>query len=1212
MQIIRQILLIALFWGLTTSGFGQNKSNRGKEFWLGYGFSSNFFGHPGLSDPVNAQEQILYISTLQDPATVTVTINGTSWTQTVNIPANTADASIIIPKAGVNDARILTDGLSTRGIHVVSNVPVAVYTHQYAPMYSAATMLMPTETWGYNYYSINYYQTQGRSNPPYVINNQSVNFPDWYSWFYIVAKDDNTRVLITPSDTCKNGWLPGNTYTVNLNKGEIYTVFGKANFSAGWFSDTVNSSKDLTGSKIVSITGTDGNCHPIAVFSGTGGIHVCQKEGGETVQQQVFPAQAWGTRYLTHHTVSNFSGDINESFRNYYRVSVKDPATVVKRNGVVLTGLIKNFFYQFLDSTGGDYIEADKPVLVSQYTPNRAQCWQTITPAQTAIGDPEMFYLSPVEQGQKSVIFYSSSNNLISKSYVNIIIPTGGISSLLVDGSTVPASKIKTHPNNPAYSVAIPDITGSMNMQHTITSDSAFTATVYGLGSYESYGYNIGCNINNLDIISEIKNVFNVSGTPDTITCPKTPFRIFAKVGYPLTNIRWHFSQVPGLTPDADSVIANPVPTGTSIINGRTYYVYTVQQDLQFAASGTYKIPFSYTAPEIDACNNTVTDTLVVIVKPGPTGDFTFTNPVCLRDSVYFNGSAGANGFTLTSFLWNFPDNTTANVINPVKKFTTAGVNNVRFRVIASNGCLADTTKQVNINDSPVARLGASSPICARDSVYVTDTSSVGTGTISNWRYDFGDGNIINRTTNTPFYHQYTVPGTYTIKLVVNSNLSCKSDTSYRIITVNPVPVAKFGYSGNICVTDSIQLTDTSSVSPGTITNWEWRFGDGNSQIRTNGNAFWHQYTTTGNFTVTLVAVSSNGCKSDTAKRVVSVNTRPSATLTSTGIPCVDSVRLFTSSFAAGATPATWYWNFGDNQTASSTTGNSISHSYSLPQSNIVVKHVVNLGAACVSDTATITIPAIHQNPVASFTIIGDTLCTNKPVLFTSGLSGINIWNWQLGDGPSGQQPPFTHTYKTPGTFDISLSVKDINGCGSGQTTDQVVINATPVINAGPDKFISVGASTTLDASIANASNYTFLWSPPLYLSDVNILNPTSTPDYAPMTYTITATDKSTLCSAKDGVIITPVSKIYIPTGFTPNNDGKNDKWVIPGLALYPDALVSVYNRWGEKIFESKNYINNPWNGLYKGLMIPGVYVYVIKLYPDKPDVLKGSVMIIQ
>ncbi len=1036
-------ILVCILSLICIASKAQNKSNRGREFWLGYSFSSNFFAHPGLSDPVNAQELTLYISTTSQPANVTVTINGTTWTQTLSIPANTADASIIIPKSGVNDARILSDGLSGRAIHVVSDVPVAVYAHEYDAMYSAATMLMPSETWGFTYYSVNYYQTKGLSNPPYIENSQGVNFPDWYNWFYIVAKDDNTRVQITPSDSCKNGWLPGQTYTVNLNKGEIYTVFGKANFAAGWFTDTVNASKDLTGSKILSVAGADGKCHPVALFSGTGGMHTCQKDGGEAVQQQVFPAQAWGTRYLTHHTISNFTGDINATFRNYYRVCVKDPTTVVKRNGIVLSGLQRNFYYQYVDSVGGDYIEADKPILVSQYTPNRAQCWQTILPAQTAIGDPEMFYLSPVEQGQKSVIFYTSSLNLISKSYVNIIIPTPGLSSLLVDGAAVPASKIKLHPNNPAYSVAIADLSGSMDMQHTITSDSAFTATVYGLGAYESYGYNIGCNINNLDFKSEIKNVLGITAGPDSITCPKTPFRIFAKVGYQLTNIRWHFSQVSGLTPNADSIIVNPVPVATPLINGRQYYTYTVQQDLSFANAGTYKIPVSYTALNIDACNNTVTDTIVVIVKPGPAADFIASGQTCLTDPVTLTGTTSTNGgtFNYINYLWNFPDGSTQNTINAIKTFPSIGGHLVRYRVYADNGCVGDTTKTV------------------------------------------------------------------------------------------------------------------------TIAN----------------------------------------------------NTVPPVVITMSGKPCVDSVLTFTSNVPVNASnPPTWYWNFGDGNTTIITTGPSVTHVYSPSLTNITVQNAVSFVTGCNSDTGKLVIPIISNNPSASFAVDKTSICEKETVQFSSSLTGIGSWQWDFGNGTGSNTPPFSRAYNTAGSYTISLQVATPAGCGSLPVTNSITVRPAPVINAGPDKVISLGASTTLDATIVNPGNYDFLWTPNFFLSSATALNPVATPDIV-TTYTIRATDKTTFCSATDMVVVSPISKLFIPTGFTPNNDGKNDTWNIPGLALYPDAVVTVFNRWGEKIFQSKNYISNPWNGKYKGLLQPhDVFVYIIQLNDDKKQMLKGTVVIIQ
>jgi hypothetical protein len=79
-----------------------------------------------------------------------------------------------------------------------------------------------------------------------------------------------------------------------------------------------------------------------------------------------------------------------------------------------------------MDSTGGDYIESDKPVLVSQYTVNDNQCWNfpTTTPSPPSNGDPEMFYLSPIEQGQKSVRFFASRQSpAISYVYTNIHVP---------------------------------------------------------------------------------------------------------------------------------------------------------------------------------------------------------------------------------------------------------------------------------------------------------------------------------------------------------------------------------------------------------------------------------------------------------------------------------------------------------------------------------------------------------------------------------------------------------------------------------------------------------------------------------------------------------------------------------------------------------------------------------------------------------------------
>jgi gliding motility-associated-like protein len=1033
---LKAIILFVGAFACFYAGYSQDKSNKGKEFWLGYGYNSWFFSPDGTLPP-NSQELNLYITT-EAAATVTVSIPNTGWSQTLNIPANTVDASILIPKTGANDARITAEGPNNRAVRIVSDTPIVVFAHMYNTQTSGATMLIPVEAYGYKYYSLNYSQSQSNSRVPYSYSTTTANAPNWNSWFYVVASEDNTRIEITPSDTTQSGVLPGQTFTVNLNKGEIYNVMGKV-VNGG--NQLWQASKDMTGSKAVSKPGADGKCHPFALFSGSGGIRLCYYDGGEVIMQQAFPVQAWGTRYLTYHMLNNTTTDINDPFKNFYRIAIDDPTTVVRRNGVPMTGIVNNFFYEIIDSTGGDYITADKPIMVAQYTPGGNRCWNN---NQFALGDPEMIYLSPLEQGSRNALFYANRKTFIDYNYLNVLVQTTGIPSLRINGNPFDPANIITHPNNPAYSVAVARITGPAG-QHRLTCDSIFNATIYGLGFFESYGYNVGTFVNNLNSYLQIQNTLNTNGKVDTFTCPKTPVRLFAKLAQPATSITWKFSQVPGINPNADSVVVNPVLVRNEVINGRTYYVYTLQQDFIFNTPGIYKIPISYSSVVIENCNQTENVDLYILVKPGPPADFTISNQLCLSDTVRFTGTTSTvNGlFNYNNYLWNFDDGSTQNTINAKKRFATTGNHDIRYRVYADNGCIGDTTKTINIIN--------------------------------------GSG-----------------------------------------------PQLSFTISGNLCK-DSV-LTFTSSIPPN----------------------------------------ASN--------------------------------------------PTTWYWDFGGGQTVTSSTSNSTTRSFATAGTNIPVRHTATFTSGCQPDTISAFIPVIHDTPFASFSITGDTLCPGKPVLFSSVISvgSVRTWSWNFGTGSGNQVPPFNRPYTANGSYTISLIITDTSGCASAPVTENITINPAPSVNAGPDKYINVNTSTTLDATVSPAGNYSYLWTPGSYLNSQTILNPVSTPALVPVTYTLEVTDRVTYCTGKDAVTIVPVSDLYIPTAFTPNNDGRNDKWNIPGLALYPDAVVTVYNRWGEKIFESGNYFGNPWSGYYKGILQPGTYIYYIRLNDDKKRTFKGTVTIIQ
>jgi len=87
---------------------------------------------------------------------------------------------------------------------------------------------------------------------------------------------------------------------------------------------------------------------------------------------------------------------------------------------------------------------------------------------------------------------------------------------------------------------------------------------------------------------------------------------------------------------------------------------------------------------------------------------------------------------------------------------------------------------------------------------------------------------------------------------------------------------------------------------------------------------------------------------------------------------------------------------------------------------------------------------------------------------------------------------------------------------------------------------------------------------------------------------------------------------LEIPTAFSPNGDGVNDTWEIGRMELYPDAIVEIYNRWGELVFRSSRGYSNPWDGTRNGRGVPmDSYHYIIDLKNGTKPVT-GSVTIVR
>src|ERR1044071_8683690 len=114
----------------------QDFSNKGKDFWVGYGLHCRMLQPSGT----NTQDMVLYFATDQ-VTNVTVSVPGTGYTQTYpNIPANTIFTTNAIPKTGSQDARLISEGILNKGIHIEADKPIVAYAHIYNGSVSGATV----------------------------------------------------------------------------------------------------------------------------------------------------------------------------------------------------------------------------------------------------------------------------------------------------------------------------------------------------------------------------------------------------------------------------------------------------------------------------------------------------------------------------------------------------------------------------------------------------------------------------------------------------------------------------------------------------------------------------------------------------------------------------------------------------------------------------------------------------------------------------------------------------------------------------------------------------------------------------------------------------------------------------------------------------------------------------------------------------------------
>ncbi len=476
----------------------------------------------------------------------------------------------------------------------------------------------------------------------------------------------------------------------------------------------------------------------------------------------------------------------------------------------------------------------------------------------------------------------------------------------------------------------------------------------------------------------------------------------------------------------------------------------TANPSTVYSDSGTYAVTLTVT--NSNGCSDDSTRTVRANLSPTAIAATTDTAGCAPYTSTFTNSSLNA-----TSYQWNFGDGGTSTVATPTHTYNSSG--NYTVTLIASNasGC-RDTLVfpyAINVNNKPVAAFTpASASGCVPYTVTFNNTSSQISGATYLWNFGNGDTD----TTKNPTY-TFTNTGSFIVSMIVTNASGCMDSISHTV-NVNGLPVAMASTNDTTgCTPLAVSFTNSSTNA----TSYIWNFGNGLTSTTPNPT---HTYTTGGLYTVTLIAITSNGCRDTfTLPYQINIKQSPLANFSqSTTTGCSPLAVTFTNT-STNISGTVWNWNFGNGATSSLQNPTAF-----YPDSGT---YQITLWAmnsnGCMDDT--VRTVRVNQTPTA-IAATNDTVgCTPYNVNFSNNSLNAASYNWNFGDGITSTTPVPNHTYTNAGTYTVTLIATSSAGCKDTLILpNNITVNQTPV--ASFTKSVSTGCSP-LTVNFNNTSTQT-------------------------------------------------------------------------------------------------------------------------------------------
>ncbi len=449
----------------------------------------------------------------------------------------------------------------------------------------------------------------------------------------------------------------------------------------------------------------------------------------------------------------------------------------------------------------------------------------------------------------------------------------------------------------------------------------------------------------------------------------------------------------------------------------------------------------------------------------------------------------------------------------------------------------------------------------------------------------------------------------YSVELVVKNAYGCADTTS---TTIKVKPKMKVRFSKNQIEACERGVVDFKNESVNTV-RYFWKFGDGGLSTETNPSYVYNQF---GTYRIMLFGYDKDGCVDSTdGSDVFNVIERPTADFDYlmrkpmlpnaivgfVGKPMITSTNINNLKFE---------WDFGDGSTNdASNFVKDPDHTY-VNAGNVEVRFTV-YNKQC-SDFIIKPIFIQNAKPIVKFSADKFEGCSPLVVHFINTTAHATSYRWVFGDGsPDSEEENPIHKFEFEGTWDVTLIATGVGGSSTVTYTGMITVYPTPTADFTVDqRFVSLPNANFFITNRTNnsiAQKWTVSDSVGNILNTSNMRNPNFTLNVSGrFGVTLIATNNYNCSDTlfKPSYLTTMLpGYCYVPTAFTPNNNGRNDGFKPSLVNVSPDNFsFSIFTRWGQKVFET-NDINAEWDGIFNGQLCEQEnYVWKVSGQYDNKD----------